>query len=426
MFGEDDLSDHGGSTIVHHTNNPGISSSDDIVQRNTDQPDRPRAKGRGSQCGTPPSGSGFFLTGKFDSILHRTDSPVNDLWVNLPVVNSWTSLPVIYVLPDRADRNSSLQTGLPVHYLPGEPDGTKVTDHIHGTGWDRNGPNWVSISRRVHGTVELSTGQRTLDKSTGQLKLSSVQHGRIPMGQRSSTEQSTTIRYMGHSSGRGPTVTSSNRYSTGPDQTNSSDYRKIGYRTDNVPDRTGHNGSVVSRDRSKSTDHPSRLDGQGFRIPLRNSSPNNRSPSFSSPSRRSRRKHRSEKKKKRIRHSSSLGSSISSSSSSSRSRSRRHKKRHHRSRFVSRHHRHRHGRKRRRSPSSSSSERRSKKSYNERADAKSVSPVRQSLSPSPSRFTVAHEISLTIGPHDDDFQSPSKSNFKKPHPILQTPSFILM
>ena len=109
------------------------------------------------------------------------------------------------------------------------------------------------------------------------------------MGQRSSTEQPTTIRYMGHSSGRGPTVTSRNRYSTGPDQTNSSDYRKIGYRTDNVPDWTGHQRSVVSRDRSKSTDCPSRLDGQGFRIPLRNSSPNNRSPSLSSPSRRKRR-----------------------------------------------------------------------------------------------------------------------------------------
>ena len=372
----------------------------------------------------------FFLTGKFDSILQRTDSPVNDLLVNLLVVNSWTSLPVIYVLPDRADRDSSLRTGLPVHYLPGGPDGTKVTDHIHGTGSDRTGPNRTGCQSpdesTEHGTVELSTGQRTLDKSTGQLKLSSVQHGRIPMGQRSSTEQSPTIRYMGHSSGRGPTVTSRNRYSTGPDQTNSSDYRKIGYRTDNVPERTGHRRSVVSRDRSKLTDHPSRLDGHGFRIPLRNSSPNNRSPSFSSPSRRSRRKHRSEKKKKRIRHSSSSGSSISSSSSSSRSRSRRHKKRHHRSRSVSRHHQHRHGRKRWRSPSSSSFGRRSKKSYNERADAKSVSPVRQSLSPSPSRFTVAHEISLTVGPHCDDFHSPSKSNFKKQHAILQSPSFILL
>ena len=114
------------------------------------------------------------------------------------------------------------------------------------------------------------------------------------MGQRSSTEQPTTIWYMVHSSGRGPTVTSRNRYSTGPDQTNSSDYRKIGYRTDNVPDWTGHRRSVVSRDHSKSTNRPSWLDGQGFRIPLRNSSPNNRSPSLSSPSRR---KRRSEKKK---------------------------------------------------------------------------------------------------------------------------------
>ena len=114
------------------------------------------------------------------------------------------------------------------------------------------------------------------------------------MGQRSSTEQPTKIWYLGHSSGRGPTVASRNRYSTGPDQTNSSDYRKIDYRTDNVPDRTGHRRSVVSRDRSKSTDRPSRLDGQGFRIPLRNSSPINQSPSLSSPSRR---KHRSEKKK---------------------------------------------------------------------------------------------------------------------------------
>ena len=124
---------------------------------------------------------------------------------------------------------------------------------IHGTGSDRTelsvnlqtslsvmGPDRTGCQSpdesTGHGTVELSTSQRTLDKSTGQLKLSSVQHGRIPMRQRSSTEQPTTIRYMGHSSGRDPTVTSRNRYSTGPDQTNSSDYQKIGYRTDNVPD----------------------------------------------------------------------------------------------------------------------------------------------------------------------------------------------
>ena len=270
--------------------------------------------------------------------------------------------------PDRL--TGPLSTG---RDLTGQKSPTKSTEPDQ-TGPDRTGCQSPDESTG-HGTLELSTGQRTLDKSTGQLKLSSVQHGRIPMGQRSSTEQPTTIWYLGHSSGRGPTVASRNRYSTGPDQTNSSDYRKIDYRTDNVPDRTGHRRSVVSRDRSKLTDRPSRLDGQGFRIPLRNSSPINRSPSLSSPSRR---KHRSEKKK-RIRHSSSSVSSISSSSSSSRSRSRRYKKRHHRLRSVSQHCGHRHSRKRRRLPSSSSSDRRSKKSYNERAGVKSVSPIIHSL-----------------------------------------------
>ena len=81
-----------------------------------------------------------------NSILHRTDSPVNDLWVNLPVVNSWTSLPVIEgtghkshrpnpwnrIGPDRTELGVNLQTSPPV------------------MGPDRTGPNWVSISRRVH------------------------------------------------------------------------------------------------------------------------------------------------------------------------------------------------------------------------------------------------------------------------------------
>ena len=253
----------------------------------------------------------FFLTGKFDPILHRTDSLVNDLWVNLPVVNSWTSLPVNYVLSDRADWNSSLWTGLPVHYLP------------EGTGRDKS--HRPNPRNRIGPGVNLQTSP----PDTGQLSYLPVKGRKISLPVSSNCllynmeefqwgkghPQSTTIRYMGNSSVRGPTVTSRNRYSTGPDQTNSSDYRKIGYRTDNVPDRTGHRRSVVSRDRSKSTDCPSRLDGQGFRIPLRNSSPNNRSPSFSSPSR----EHRSEKKKC-IRHSSSSVSSISSSLSSSRSR----------------------------------------------------------------------------------------------------------
>ena len=105
-----------------------------------------------------------FLTGKFDPILHRTDSPVNDLWVNLPVVNSWTSLPVNYVLPDRADRNISLRTGLPVHYLPegtGQKSPTKSTE-LDRTGPDRTGCQSPDESTG-HGTIELSTGQRTLD-----------------------------------------------------------------------------------------------------------------------------------------------------------------------------------------------------------------------------------------------------------------------
>ena len=147
---------------------------------------------------------------------------------------------------DRTGTAVSGQADQSIIYRKG-PVGTKVTDQIHGTGSDRTGCQSTDESTG-HGTVELSTGQRTLDKSTGQLKLSSVQHGRIPMGQRSSTEQPTTIGHMGHSFDRGPTVTSKKRYSTGPDQTNSSDYRKIGYRTDNVPDKTGHRRSLVSRD----------------------------------------------------------------------------------------------------------------------------------------------------------------------------------
>ena len=105
-----------------------------------------------------------FLTGKFDPILHRTDSPVNDLWVNLPVVNSWTSLPVIEgtgqdkshrpnpwnrIGPDRTELGVNLQTSPPVT----GPD---------PTGPDRTGCQ--SPDKSIgHGTVELSTGQRTLD-----------------------------------------------------------------------------------------------------------------------------------------------------------------------------------------------------------------------------------------------------------------------
>ena len=100
---------------------------------------------------------GVFLTGKFDPILHRTDSPVNDLWVNLPVVNSWTSLPVIEgtgrdkksptksTEPDRTELGVNLQTSPPV------------------TGPDRTGPNWVSISRRVHRSRDSRAIYRSKD-----------------------------------------------------------------------------------------------------------------------------------------------------------------------------------------------------------------------------------------------------------------------
>ena len=124
-----------------------------------------------------------FLTGKFDPILHQTDSPVNDLWMNLPVVNSWTSLPVNYVRPDRADRNSSLRTGWPVHYLPEGtgrdkshrpnprnrigPDRTELGVNLQTSppvaGPDRTGPNWVSISRRVHRSRDSQAIYRSKD-----------------------------------------------------------------------------------------------------------------------------------------------------------------------------------------------------------------------------------------------------------------------
>ena len=146
MFGVDDLSDHGGSTFVHHTNNPGTYHLRMISYRSTLTNWTGLGRNEGEVSAVHLHRDPVFLTGKFDPILHRTDSPVNDLWVNLPVMNSWTSLPVIYVLPDRRKG----------------PDGTKVTDQIHGTGSDRTGCQSPHESTG-HGTVKLSTGQRTLD-----------------------------------------------------------------------------------------------------------------------------------------------------------------------------------------------------------------------------------------------------------------------
>ena len=153
MFGVDDLSDHGGSTIVHHTNNPGAYHLRMISHRSTLTNRTGLGRNEGEVSAVHLHRDPVFLTGKFDPILHRTDSPVNDLWVNLPVVNSWTSLPVT------------------------EGTGREVTDHPRNRiGPDRTEPNWVSISRRVHRSrdrigpdwTELGVNLQTNPPVTGQ------------------------------------------------------------------------------------------------------------------------------------------------------------------------------------------------------------------------------------------------------------------
>ena len=163
MFGVDDLSDRGGSTIVHHTNNPGAYHLRMISYRSTLTNRTGLGRNEGEVSAVHLYRDPVFLTGNFDPILHRTDSPVNDLWVNLPVVNSWTSLPVIEgtghkshrpnplnrIGPDRTELGVNLQTSPPV------------------TGPDRTGPGRTGCQSpdesTDHGTVELSTGQGTLD-----------------------------------------------------------------------------------------------------------------------------------------------------------------------------------------------------------------------------------------------------------------------
>ena len=159
MFGVDDLSDHGGS-IVHHTNNPGAYHLRMISYRSTLTNRTGLGRNEGEVSAVHLHRDPVFLTGKFDPILHRTDSPVNDLWVNLPVVNSWTSLPVIEgtgrdkshrpnprnrIGPDRTELSVNLQTSPPV------------------TGPDRTGRNWVSISRRVHRSRDSRAIYRSKD-----------------------------------------------------------------------------------------------------------------------------------------------------------------------------------------------------------------------------------------------------------------------
>ena len=155
MFGVDDLSDHGGSTIVHHTNNPGAYHLRMISYRSTLTNRTGLGRNEGEVSAVHLHRDPVFLTGKFDPILHRTDSPVNDLWVNLPVVSTGhrrdrtQKSPTKSTEPDRTELGVNLQTSPPV------------------TGPDQTGPDRTGCQSpdesTGHGTVELSTGQRTLD-----------------------------------------------------------------------------------------------------------------------------------------------------------------------------------------------------------------------------------------------------------------------
>ena len=151
----------------------GISSSDDIVLLNTDQPDRPRAKRRGSQCGTPPSGSGFsHWKVRSHSSLDRftgqrslgestsgefVDKSTGHLCSTGPGGppegtgrdKSHRPNPRNRIGSDRTELGVNLQTSTPV------------------AGLDRTGPDRTGCQSpdesTGHGTVELFTGQRTLD-----------------------------------------------------------------------------------------------------------------------------------------------------------------------------------------------------------------------------------------------------------------------
>ena len=134
----------------------GISSSDDIVPLNTDQPDRPRAKRRGSQCGTPPSGSGFShwkvrshsspdrFTGQ-RSLGESTSGEFVDKSTGHRRDRTGQKSPTKSTEPDRTGPD---QTGC---QSPDESTG-------HGTG-----PNWVSISRRVHRSRDSRAIYRSKD-----------------------------------------------------------------------------------------------------------------------------------------------------------------------------------------------------------------------------------------------------------------------
>ena len=141
------------------TNNPGISSLDDIVPRNTDQPDRPRAKGRGSQCGNLHRDPVFsYWKVRFHSSPHR--------FTGQGSLGESTSGEFV----DKSTGHlKSTGPGGPEQQSPDRLTGPLSTgrtgrDKSH---WphprDRTGPNWVSISRRVHRTRDSWAIYRSKD-----------------------------------------------------------------------------------------------------------------------------------------------------------------------------------------------------------------------------------------------------------------------
>ena len=161
MFGVDDLFDHGGSTIVHHTNNPGAYHLRMISYRSTLTNRTGLGRNEGEVSAVHLHRDPVFLSGKFDPILHRTDSPVNDLWMNLPDKSTGHRR-------DRTGQKSPTKSTEPDRTGP-DRTGCQSPDEStgHGTGPDRTGPDRTGCQSpdesTGHGTVELSTGQRTLD-----------------------------------------------------------------------------------------------------------------------------------------------------------------------------------------------------------------------------------------------------------------------
>ena len=156
MFGVDDLSDHGGSTIVHHTNNPGAYHLRMISYCSTLTNRTGLGRNEGEVSAVHLHRDPVFLTGKFDPILHRTDSPGE--FTSGEIVDKSTGHrrdrteshrpnPRNRIGPDRTELGVNLQTSPPV------------------TGPDRTGPNWVSISRRVHRSRDSRAIYRSKDVS---------------------------------------------------------------------------------------------------------------------------------------------------------------------------------------------------------------------------------------------------------------------